>query len=101
MFAPTSREEFLKLLDDAIFETEELIECVEFDETAQFVPYMSAYKHLATGLRALKAALVTGDHELGKGKDFEFMNLVRENKRGIPFHHMLEVLNSVYKEGFK
>lgn len=100
MPGPQSLDEFLDLLDQAIFETDELLESVEFDETGEYEPFVPVYHKLGAELRALQSRLHSGDHDFANGADLGYMAILKEYRSVIPFAYLLEVLNHAHHSGF-
>lgn len=99
MDAPRTREEFLRQLDHAIFETGELIESVEFDEMDDFTPHLAAYRALHGQLLELKQRIETGEHHFADGADLPFAAWARGHEHAVPFHDLLEALNRAHRAG--
>jgi hypothetical protein len=99
---PTTPAEYLELVDQAIFEVEDLVRCAEEEDDAvvEFASRMPVYQELLTHLRELYAAVAAGTHAFGGKKDLPFMTLVRQHRSRIPFHTLLGTLNTLHKEGF-
>ncbi len=95
----STRDEFLDLLDQAIFEADELCVSVGFDEIEEFEPFAPVYEQLAYRLRALHAKILAGEHQFADGSDLEFMTLVQKYRRAIPIHDLLESLNRAHRNG--
>lgn len=98
---PTSVDEFLDFLDQAIFETSDLVASAEEEgDNDEFAQYLPVYETLAAELQKLHAAVREGRHEFADGGDLPFMPLVQKWKQRIPMHDLLEILNSAHKRGF-
>ncbi|HUT41425.1 MAG TPA: hypothetical protein VM011_08800 [Gammaproteobacteria bacterium] len=99
MDAPVSRDEFLRQLDQAMFETEELIESAEYDEMDDFSPHLSAYRVLLGQLHELKARIESGEHRFADGADLPFAEWARSHVHAVPFHDLLAALNKAHRAG--
>jgi hypothetical protein len=96
--APKTREALLDLIDQALFELDELKASVEFDEIEEFAPHMTTYDALTQELLKLQAEVKAGG-AVGGGKDHAFMALAQDRERVIPFHRLLKDINEAYKAG--
>ncbi len=102
MYQPKTTKDYLELLDQAIFEVEDLIRCAEEEDAsiAEFASQLPVYHELAQALQTLRAEVVAGTHKFGAKQDLPFMPLVRQWRSRIPFHVLLGALNTAHKEGF-
>lgn len=103
MTTPRSRDEYLDLVDQAIFEIEDILLCAQHEgdpEDYEFSSILPVYEQLSQELKKVHADVLQGAHVFGKGEDLPFMPLVRKWKDRIPFHDLLTILNSVHKTGF-
>lgn len=102
MRPPRSKDEYLDLVDQAIFEIDELLMCAEDegDGDLEFTELLPVYEQLADSLRILHADIQSGAHAFASQSDLEFMPLVREWKNRIPFSDLLEALNTFHRVGF-
>lgn len=104
MITPRTQDEYLDLVDQAIFEIEDVLMCAEDEgdpEDQEFSDMLPVYQRLSRDIKKLHADVLQGRHTIGKGEDLPFMPLVAQWKERIPFHDLLEVLNYVYKTGFQ
>ncbi len=101
MYDTQTPEQYMQLLDQILFEVEELIRCAEDEGEAEieFARDIGFFRDLRQSLQNLRGALVNGEHEFGKGKDLPFMGKVRSGPF-IPFRPMLDALNATYRDGF-
>lgn len=102
MRGPANVDELLDLVDQAIFEMEDVLMCAgdEDYEDFEFSELTPVYEYLVKALKQLHADLTRGESGLGRGQDLEFMPLVEKWSRRIPFAGLLGQINSVYKSGF-
>ena len=102
MYQPKTIEDYLELVDQAIFEVEDLIRCAEEEDDgiAEFAAQLPVYQELVQGLQTLRAEVEAGTHTFGDKQDLPFMHLVRQWRSRIPFHVLLGALNTAHKEGF-
>jgi hypothetical protein len=91
-------EEYVNLLDQAIFETEELEIVAEFDmesmgATASFVD------SLKKTLRDMRKSMEDGGYRF-ENKDLPFMKIVeRYDERSLPFKFLLRRINDTHRYG--
>ena len=102
MYQPKTPAQYLELVDQAIFEVEDLLRCAEDEEggIVEFASQMPVYQELLAELKALRAAVAAGQHAFGVKQDLPFMPLVRQWRSRIPFYTLLGSLNTAHKEGF-
>ncbi|MDA8362566.1 MAG: hypothetical protein M0Z84_01855 [Gammaproteobacteria bacterium] len=102
MHQPQSLEEYLDIIEQAQFEVEDLLRCAEEegDGLQEFGARIPIYQQLAAALDRLHAEVADGSHEFGNGQDLAMMPLVREWKTYIPFHGLIETINTVHRSGF-
>lgn len=100
MSGPRSEEEFIKLLDDIIFDVEEVIASAEYegDTITDLTDLLPIYEQIGEHLRRLMVSVKSGEHEFGSGKDLPIMEAVVKWRLKIPFAHALSVLNDVQKK---
>jgi hypothetical protein len=101
LYETRTPEEYIQLLDQIVFEVDELMRCAEEEGEVdlEFSQQLGFFRVLRTNLMDFRAALVGGEHEFGQGKDIAFMESLRRGPR-IPFRAMIDVLNKTYREGF-
>ncbi len=102
MHQPQSPKEYLNLIDQALFEIEDLMRCAEEegDGIQEYGAQLPVYEQIAAGLKRLRDEVAKDSHAFGDGKDLAFMPPVRQWKSRIPFHGLLETLNTVHRSGF-
>lgn len=101
--APKTVDEYLDLVDQAIYELDELMRCAEDEgdpEDSEFSALPPAFEQLRRGLRQLHAEVVAGAHVFGAGPDLGFLPLARRLGGRLPFRDLLEALNRVHRSGF-
>ncbi|HEC29756.1 MAG TPA: general secretion pathway protein GspF [Gammaproteobacteria bacterium] len=95
-----STDEYVDLVQQAVFEVDELYMAAEFDmesmgATANFVD------DLAKTLKALLASMKDGSYHF-ENRDLPFMPIVeRENERTLPFKFMLRRINETHRYGLE
>ncbi|OGI58968.1 MAG: hypothetical protein A2V58_00630 [Candidatus Muproteobacteria bacterium RBG_19FT_COMBO_61_10] len=102
MYQPKTTEDYLELVDQAIFEVQDLVRCAEEEDDGivEFAAQLPVYRELAEALQTLRAEVAAGTHKFGDKQDLPFMHLVRQWRSRIPFHVLLGALNTAHKEGF-
>ncbi len=102
MRGPKSAEQFIHLLDEAIFEIKDAIACAadEGDGMVDFTNDEQLYKILLEEYQALKEQFSADEIAVGRGKDLPFMPLVNRAHERIPFVDLLGLINHGYKNGF-
>lgn len=103
MTTPRTLDEYLDLVDQAIFEIEDVLMCAQDEgdpEDYEFSDILPVYEQLSKELKKLHADVLQGKQVIGKGEDLPFMPLVSKWKDRIPFHSLLAALNYAYKTGF-
>ncbi len=91
--------EFVRQIDEALIEVEELRYSIEFDGD-----YMQQSAHLIdpveAGLKQLKVDLEAGTHQFG-GPPLPFMAAIEPLPLAfIPFKYLLQVINHTHQYGF-
>lgn len=100
--ASESKDDFLDLVDQAIYEIDEIMMCAQDEgdpEDYQYSAVLPLFEQMHGQLKALHAAVREGRHAFADGSDLAFMPLVRKWREHIPFHDVLEALNELHKKG--
>lgn len=102
MRGPKSAEQFIHLLDEAIFEIKDALACTEEegDGAVTFTSDEQLYEVLLEEYKALKEQFSADEIAVGRGKDLPFMPLVNRAHERIPFSDLLGLINQGYKNGF-
>ncbi len=103
MYTPKNVDEYLDLVDQAIYETEELLLCAGDEAEAydyDFSEIMPVFEELLRALKKLHADILAGTHAFADESDLAFMPLVRQYRERIPFRALLEALNTAHRAGF-
>ena len=102
MHQPQSLEEYLDLIEQAQFEVEDLLRCAEeeSDGLQEFGARIPVYQQIAAALGQLHREVSGGSHDFSTSTDLAIMPVARQWKRDIPFHGLLEVINTVHRSGF-
>ena len=99
-----SVDQFLDLVDQAIFELDDLLVCAE-DESGidddQLLRLLPLYRHLAEALKQFHGEVVAGQHHYAQGQEPAFAELVHKYARHIPFSGLLQQVIHCYKTGYE
>lgn len=92
---------FSILLDQAIYEIDELLICSgdESEDDMELSESRPLFEHLVQELKALHAEVTGGTHVFGSGVELKFMPLVQQWCDRIPFRVMFEALNRSHLQG--
>lgn len=101
LHTPTSVDEYLDLIDQAIFEVEDVLACAadEGDEDWEFSDMLPVYQQLVDELKRLHEAVHGRRHVYASGTDLPFMVIVRRHQARIPFSTLFEALNRTHLTG--
>ncbi|MHB8741507.1 MAG: hypothetical protein ACYC9L_00105 [Sulfuricaulis sp.] len=103
MITPRTQDEYLDLVDQAIFEIEDVLMCAEDEgdpEDQEFSDILPVYEQLLRDIKKLHADVQQGRQAIGTGEDLPFMSQVTKWKERIPFQELLATLNYIYKTGY-
>lgn len=98
MYNATSLAEYLVLLDEAIFELEEMAYCVSEQPDDELMDLMPHCQQIAAYLKSLKQNISQGKHEFGI-HELEYVPLVRRLKHVLPFYGLLNDINRIQLYG--
>jgi len=99
---PESVDEYLDLVDQAIFEMEDVLACAEYeDDDIELSELTPLYEYLVKELKLLHAKLLSGNHGFGQGEALAFAEPVAKWGRRIPCLDILNILVRSYKEGLE
>jgi hypothetical protein len=101
MQKPRNVDEYLDLIDQAIFEINELIMCAEDenDGEAQFGILRPDLKQIEDGLKALLDEIKSGNYAIGRDQDLPFMPVVQKVRRSLPIAGLIDTINITHKKG--
>lgn len=91
-------EQYVDLVDQALFETEELRMAAEYDmesmgASRKFVDELEA------SVRELRASMSDGSYQF-QNRDLPFMEIVeRESDAHLPFKYLLRMINETHRQG--
>jgi hypothetical protein len=94
---PKSSEAYVKMVEQALIEVEELLSCYEYDmdDVGKHLAYLEP---LSQGLRHLRASMADGSYEFGND-DLSFMPLVVKHRSQLPFSELLVTINETHRNG--
>jgi len=101
MIQPKTVDDFLDLVDQAIYETDDVLMCAADEgdpEDSDFTGILPVFEELLRDLKSLHDAVRQGRHVFGQG-DLGFMPLVQKWKQRIPYHDLLLALNDIHRHG--
>jgi len=100
MYTPTNKDEFLDLLDQAIFETRDMLSVIESEgEECELGEYVGVFETLEKMLVTLHADVQEGRHPFD-GKALAYADVLTRFRPQIPFADILDTLSQVQKGGF-
>jgi len=95
---PKTVEEYVDLVDRAIFEIEELRMAAEYDMESMG-DAMGFVNDLERQVRALRLSLSNGTHRFGR-EDLPFMALVeKQSDHVLPFKYLFQIINETHRDG--
>lgn len=97
---PKNRDEFLDLVDQAMFEVDDLCASAEDegDEDA-LSPYVPVYRQIEGRLQALRREVLEQRHSFADGSDLEVFTFALKWKAQLPMFGLLDTLNMTHRRG--
>ncbi|SCZ56374.1 hypothetical protein [Thiohalomonas denitrificans] len=94
---PKTAEEYVRLVEQALIEIDELRACFEFDmeDAGGQLGYLEP---LEQGLKELRASMADGSYHF-ENRDLAFMEIANKYKSQLPFAHLLAVINHTHRNG--
>ncbi|HEC27448.1 MAG TPA: hypothetical protein ENI67_08565 [Gammaproteobacteria bacterium] len=100
MYKPKNLNEYLHLIDDAVFEMEELIYCAEEEFDNEMDGMTQSFQVIVTELKKFQTAVKASEIVPGEFKDEGFLPLVVNMQSGrIPVQHLLKELDRIARQG--
>ncbi len=94
-----SMQELIEIVEQALFDIEELRMSAEYDYE-DMGGALAFAGQLEEQVKTLLAELKAGDHEF-KDEDLSFMAVVNaQSDLNLPFKHLLRVINASHRNGF-
>ncbi len=100
MHNPTTWDEYLDLVHQAVYEIDEMRACIDEDagdEDAEL--YAQFIDPLDVSLRKLFDDMTSGRYQFPSNTDLPFMTVVQRFGRAIPFRQLLETINRTHRNG--
>ncbi|WJW74526.1 general secretion pathway protein GspF [Thiohalobacter sp. IOR34] len=95
---PKTADEYVALIDEALFEIAELRAAAEYDADSMGGA-LEFLGELEGGVRQLKQQMIDGVYHF-EDRDLPFMKQVRRaSDRLLPFKHLLQIINVTHREG--
>ena len=94
---PKSAEAYVKMVDQAIIEVEEMIACMEYEMEDAGADH-GHLDPLVNQLSAMRRQMADGSYEF-KNEDLPFMALVVRMGSKLPIGNLLEVINQTHRHG--
>ncbi len=97
---PTTWDEYLDLVHQAVYEIDEMRACIDEDagdEDAEL--YAQFFEPLDFHLRKLFDDMIAGRYQFSNDTDLPFMPVVQRFGRAIPFRALLETINRTHRQG--
>jgi len=101
MYKPKNVDDYVELINQALFEIEDLIMCAddEGDGDTEFSTMMPDLRVIEAGLKALHAEILGGDYVIGRGEDLPFMPVVQKVRKRLPIVVLIDAINNAHKKG--
>lgn len=97
---PKTAEEYVDLVDQALFEIEDLRAAAEYDMDSMGAA-TEFLEDLERDVRALRASMADGSYQFGK-QDLAFVKVVaKQDERILPFKQLLLKINETHREGLE
>ncbi len=97
---PASFEQYLDLVDQALFEIDELQRSAEYDEESMGETLFFV-ADLGESVRALRNSMEDGGYEHAD-EDLPFMSLVESQELEVlPFKYLLRIINTTHRNGLR
>lgn len=102
MRKPQNVDDYLELVDQAMFEIGDLIASVEFESEGDltYSTFLPVLHQIDAGLKALWEEIKSGNYVIGRGEDLPFMLLVAKHREQIPIARLLDTVNLAHKNGY-
>ncbi|RMG30800.1 MAG: general secretion pathway protein GspF [Gammaproteobacteria bacterium] len=95
---PKTPEEYVSLVENALFEIEDLRAAAEYDEDSMG-GVLKFIDELESQVRALRDRMADGTYRF-EDRDLPFMKLVkRTDDRLLPFKQLLVIINATHRKG--
>ena len=94
---PKTAEAYVRLVEQALIEIDELRACYEFDmdDAGGQLGYLEP---LEQGLQELRNSMADGNYQF-ENRDLPFMEIANKYKSQLPFANLLAVINHTHRNG--
>ncbi len=99
MRPPQTVAEFLDLIDQAVFEMDELAMCAAEDLDDEMADLVQPFRGISHQLRRLHRNVEQGQHQFADGKDLPFIPIARTYRHVIPIYQLIDMVNQVHRQG--
>lgn len=100
MQSPKNTQQFLELLDQGLFEVQDLIQSVEDEgEDVDLGQHLPVYHEIARDLQALDRSVRAGEHVFADGHDLACYTKALPIRRRLPIFGLLEAINTAHRAG--
>ena len=97
---PTTVEQYLDLVDQALFEIDELHRSAEYDEESLGESLLFV-ADLEKSVRTLRTSMEDGSYR-HVNEDLPFMSLVEsQDLEALPFKYLLRIINTTHRNGLR
>lgn len=102
MYKARNVDDYVELINQALFEIEDLILCAEDegDGDNEFSIMMPDLRVIEAGLKALHAEILGGNYVIGRGEDLPCMPVVQKVRKRLPIVSLIDAVNTAHKKGF-
>ncbi len=95
---PSTPQAYAELVQQALFEVEELRAAVEYDMDSMGMA-LDFLDELEAGVRQLRDSMRDGSYQFGD-RDLPFMKIVeQQDDRILPFKYLLRMINATHRQG--
>lgn len=95
---PKTAEQYVELVEQAIFELDEILEAARFDNE-EIEIYLGYVKALLRELRELRASMADGSYQFGR-TDLPLMRIVKKHTDAdLPCIRLFYQINQTHREG--
>jgi hypothetical protein len=98
MYEPRTFDEYVDLVQQAVYEAEEIRASVEWDpeDLELYAPYLDK---LTEQLKGLYADMIGGRYQFDRNHDLPFMPLVQSFGSNMPLKNLLAQINKTHRKG--
>ncbi len=98
MRRPKTRQEYIELVEQALFEVDDLRAAAEWDDDEENA-LLSLASTLASHLIHLREQLVNHTDRSGNGEELPLLAVARHHAQQIPFKGLLDTISQTYRLG--